>query len=243
MKKTINIFTLMELLIVIAMIAILASLLLPALNSAQKKAMGIQCSNQLKQHLTALISYTSDYDDWSFCAGMGLPGVNTTGFQWYGMVNFIQNVRHSNGSFHNNTRIGIFRCPLDTSRTSTGGIYQNYGYNGRHEAYHTDQSSSNPWRGMDFRKIGKIKHPSHLMWIGEGKPTSYGGNAVSYTNAQGTNPGITNLSQLKDTMHHGGTSGNYGMVDGHVSTLTYSKVAEEFQAGVDSFFYDTERKF
>ena len=155
MKKTINIFTLMELLIVIAMIAILASLLLPALNSAQKKAMGIQCSNQLKQHLTALISYTSDYDDWSFCAGMGLPGVNTTGFQWYGMVNFIQNVRHSNGSFHNNTRIGIFRCPLDTSRTSTGGIYQNYGYNGRHEAYHTDQSSSNPWRGMDFRKIGK----------------------------------------------------------------------------------------
>jgi len=56
-------FTLIELLIVMAIIAILASMLLPALASARDTAKRTSCMNQLKQHGQALHMYTGDFND------------------------------------------------------------------------------------------------------------------------------------------------------------------------------------
>lgn len=57
-----RIFTLIELMIVISIIAILAALLLPVLNKAREKAYEIQCVNRIKQLNQAVTLYCDDYN-------------------------------------------------------------------------------------------------------------------------------------------------------------------------------------
>ena len=61
-----NCFTLIELLIVVAIIAILAALLLPALNRARGKSISISCIGNLKQLGILLQGYMNDNNEFLF---------------------------------------------------------------------------------------------------------------------------------------------------------------------------------
>ena len=67
-RGKIRIFTLIELLIVIAMIAILAAMLLPALNKARDKAITIGCISNIKQLGLLIAGYANDHKDYYFSA-------------------------------------------------------------------------------------------------------------------------------------------------------------------------------
>jgi prepilin-type N-terminal cleavage/methylation domain-containing protein/prepilin-type processing-associated H-X9-DG protein len=71
-EPSLKAFTLVELLVVIAVIAILAAVLLPVLSAAQSRAYGIYCINNLKQLGMGMAVYLADNND-TFPANGGEP--------------------------------------------------------------------------------------------------------------------------------------------------------------------------
>lgn len=78
-------FTLMELLVVIAVIAVLASLLLPTLSRARSSAWSARCKNNLRQLAIGLALYTGEFEVYPFAFEPNRPGQPGV-FTWYGLL-------------------------------------------------------------------------------------------------------------------------------------------------------------
>lgn len=79
-------FTLVELLVVIAVVAILAALLLPALSSAKERARQAQCAGHLRQIALATTLYVDDQEDtfpWQPEDGLAAKAVGGHGTNYY----------------------------------------------------------------------------------------------------------------------------------------------------------------
>ncbi len=79
--STLRAFTLIELLIVVAIIGLLLSLMLPALGSARNAARTVICGSNLRQMMLALQQYTDDHDGFVFPFREDLPNGK---LWWYG---------------------------------------------------------------------------------------------------------------------------------------------------------------
>jgi prepilin-type N-terminal cleavage/methylation domain-containing protein/prepilin-type processing-associated H-X9-DG protein len=106
-------FTLVELLVVVAVIALLAALLFPALAGARDKARQATCVSNLKQIGLAAALYIQDYDE-HYPLGHSptsdpITRADDNGYE----MHFIDLMRPY---IKNNRNEGVWRCPNDRSR-------------------------------------------------------------------------------------------------------------------------------
>ena len=103
------------------MIAILAGMLLPALNAARERGKNIRCVSNLKQLNLARVMYSNDYQEWIYPA----QGMRSGSASW---ISTYLTLKY--------TTTGNFRCPSESkypTQTAYGMNYTTFGYRWKHD--------------------------------------------------------------------------------------------------------------
>lgn len=122
-------FTLVELLVVIGIIAVLISILLPAISRARKQAVRIVCMSNLRQLATCVAMYESEYKAQLPYCNFGAPDLNAVGtgrrvygFGWlYAYAGF--RTGYPTGSGLNGAWGGLKHPPSDGMQTGVLWTY------------------------------------------------------------------------------------------------------------------------
>lgn len=223
-------FTLIELMVVVSIIAILASMLLPALSKARSVARGISCVSNLKQLGTAAELYRGDNGDWYLPCTM--PATITTYTKWPVHLADYANVPQK---FDASNRLllpieSVFLCPESRKMAIDAGnilgnisdTYVSYGFN-------LVGLTNNGTAGSLTNTSGSIKSlpspPESTMFLVDNGTITYPYGYFSVT-----------INVAYKYIKHG-NFGNLVFLDGHTETRTLREIVPGGFAGANAAKY------
>jgi prepilin-type N-terminal cleavage/methylation domain-containing protein/prepilin-type processing-associated H-X9-DG protein len=202
-------FTLLELLVVIALIAILAGVLLPVLAQARERARQTACLSNLRQIGGAYLLYVQDWDErlpaWYF-ANPPRPNLPGPFFFW---PEYLQPYLHSDGIF----RDPSFSWPGLPARGVKLADYAlcTWGPGGRG----TREDPYWRWPGPPL-SLAEVRRPTQICYLVDG-----------YTTTRTTWNALAR--------HHGGM--NVGFLDGHANWLTQDELSRVATDEQDAYWF------
>ena len=108
-------FTLIELLVVISIIALLISILMPALSKAREQARSVACMSNQRQIGLAMLYYAEDWDDY-----IPRGTASLTDVIWFqALMPYLGQVAIESGGVEDYRHIEIYRCPSYPSDKKT----------------------------------------------------------------------------------------------------------------------------
>ncbi|HEY1684923.1 MAG TPA: type II secretion system protein [Tepidisphaeraceae bacterium] len=190
-------FSLAELLVVLGIIALLISLLFPALSRARAQANYIRCQSNLRQIGQAMVIYANNYSGWMFPPDAGL--IVPPSQRWYVSVLKVPTPKDASSTDPKDWTPPLMLCPADDPNPMN---YHSYLVNNHLVEHHLIYSSKAP--------VGITT--SRVVVMGEKKTlsTNYYVEILS---------GNSTYEEQVDLYRHGKTIGsNYLYLDLHVDS-------------------------